>query len=311
MIDERERSARGRQLGRVDVVLEDDRHAVKWTADAAGGALGIARAGIGDRAWIDREHRAERRAVAIVEREPGEILARDVFGGQPAGRHRVLQFGDALLEDRERRSRCSASGRRRQVPVGDLRALPRRQSAKIGSLHELRGDLGDARDLRSRRRNPGVGSGIHGLAGDQRILERNRIAAARIVDLAQSFHDERHQRARFAGTQAQREDVADVRGIESRPRIDERIAVHVADRRQHAGRPCPSTCAEGPWPDGPVRGIGDALRVLHHRDERIGQIDPPIAAGRGGDRDLAAVLVGASGAAPRDLDDALLGRACS
>ena len=68
MIDERARAAGGRQPEHVDVVLEDDRDAVKRAAHAAGGALGVARAGVGDRARIEREHRAERRAVAIVER---------------------------------------------------------------------------------------------------------------------------------------------------------------------------------------------------------------------------------------------------
>ena len=68
MIDQRQRAAGGRQFGRVDVVLEDDRHAVKRTARRApAAALGIARAGVGDGARIDRQHGAERRTVAIVE----------------------------------------------------------------------------------------------------------------------------------------------------------------------------------------------------------------------------------------------------
>ena len=75
MIEQRERSARGRQLSRVDVVLEDNRDAVKRTAHAPGRALGIARARIGDGARVDGEHGSERRPVAIVERQPREILA--------------------------------------------------------------------------------------------------------------------------------------------------------------------------------------------------------------------------------------------
>ena len=55
-----------------------------------------------------------------------------------------------------------------------------------------------------------------------------------------------------------------------------------------------------------MRGIVDATRVLHHGDERIGEIDPPVAICGRGNRHLAAILVGAGGAAPRNLHDAIV-----
>ncbi len=55
MIDQRQRAAGRGQLHGVDVVLEDDRHAVKRAARAAGSALGIASARVGDGARVDGE----------------------------------------------------------------------------------------------------------------------------------------------------------------------------------------------------------------------------------------------------------------
>ena len=57
-----------------------------------------------------------------------------------------------------------------------------------------------ARDLGTGRRN--LASAPHnGSPVTSASLNRNRIAAARVVDFAQPFHDERHQRRRFAGLQ--------------------------------------------------------------------------------------------------------------
>ena len=39
----------------------------------------------------------------------------------------------------------------------------------------------------------------------------------------------------------------------------------------------PSTCADGPWPDGPRIGSVDAAGVLHDRHERVGGVDAAIA----------------------------------
>src|SRR5204862_7789123 len=49
VIDERARATRRRQAEDVDVVLEGDRYGVQRTARAAGGALGVAGARVGDR----------------------------------------------------------------------------------------------------------------------------------------------------------------------------------------------------------------------------------------------------------------------
>src|SRR5688572_8196704 len=103
MLNQRERAASGRQFGRVDVVLEEDRHAVKRASHGAASPLGITRARIGNRAGINREDRTKCGTVTIVKRDPGEVVAHNVLGAQPAGGHCFLKFGDRLLEYGEAR----------------------------------------------------------------------------------------------------------------------------------------------------------------------------------------------------------------
>ncbi len=71
------------------------------TADAAGGALGVERARLGDRARVQREHRPQRDAAAIVERLPRQIVAHDILGRRLPARHGVLQLADGFLDHGE------------------------------------------------------------------------------------------------------------------------------------------------------------------------------------------------------------------
>ena len=100
--------------------------------------------------------------------------------------------------------------------------------------------------------------------------------AARIVDLAQSFHDERHQRGRLVPGGGQREDVADVRRIEAGP-LSVNGSPYMSPTDVSTPPFVPSTCADGPWPDGPLIGSATLRGVLHHRDEAVGRIDAAIA----------------------------------
>ena len=99
---------------------------------------------VGDRRRIEREHRAQRRPVAIEQRQPRQILADDVLRRRVAARQRVLDLRDGLLDDGERRRRRGGGG---NAPVDDLRSLQRRQAAEIGRRDEA------ARDRRSRARS--------------------------------------------------------------------------------------------------------------------------------------------------------------
>jgi len=134
-----------------------------------------------------------------------------------------------------------------------------------------------------------------------------RRADARVVRFAQPLRDERHQRFGLARAQRQREHVADVRGIEPRIGIGERIGVHVAGARQH-----PAQRAEhvrgGTVPGRSAHRIVHSPHVLHHRHEAVALIDPAIAARRRGDRSESALVVRADRAAPCDLDGTVLDR---
>ena len=59
---------------------------------------------------------------------------------------------------------------------------------------------------------------------------------------------------------------------------------------------------------GTARRIGHELRILHHRDEGIGQVDRPVAVRRSGHRHGAAVLEGARRSAPRHIDHPAVSR---
>ena len=78
MIDKRPRAAGRRQLQGVDVVLEDDRHAVERAAHASGRALRVgARASAIARGLIDSIARTSGRGDRT--RQPRQVLADDVL----------------------------------------------------------------------------------------------------------------------------------------------------------------------------------------------------------------------------------------
>ena len=58
----------------------------------------------------------------------------------------------------------------------------------------------------------------------------------------------------------------------------------------------------------PAHRIVDCARVLHHRDEAVGQIDPPVAVRARRHGDTSAILVRARGSAPCDADHTRLRR---
>ena len=112
---------------------------------------------------------------------------------------------------------------------------------------------------------------------------------------------ERHQRLRFARAQAQREDVADVRGS-NRASISERIAKHAATDVR-TGRPCRDVC-RGPVPGGyPSRDRSRDVRSASpsRRNRRDRWFDRRCRWRRS---PSARRLIGPAARAPRDLDDA-------
>ena len=195
-----------------------------------------------------------------------------------------------------------------RCPVGNLCALARCETAKIGFAKKFFGDFGDARDLRSWGGDFWVLAGVDvvEVGGDQAIADGGRESAARVVDFAVSFDDERHQRSGLPGFEFEREDVADVGRVEAGPFVGERIAVHVADRGQHAGGLRAEHVRRWAVAGWAGHRVGHLVCVLHDGDEAIGQIDLAVAAGRGCDGQFAAVFVRAGGAAPGDFDDSFL-----
>src|SRR5439155_14501032 len=153
--------------------------AVKRTPHAAGRALGIERPRVAEGMRVEREHRAKRRAVPIERRQASEVFADDVLGCGRAARERVLQLRRRLLDDGERRRRAPVG----QTPVGDLRALARREAAKIRLCQESARSLGYERDLRARGwdRRSALRERRLMLRRDEAVADRDRKAAARIV----------------------------------------------------------------------------------------------------------------------------------
>ena len=237
--------------------------------------------------------------MTVVLRQPRQVLPGDVFGRDEVARHRVLELGDGLFKHREGRWR--GCGR----PVDDLRSLQGRQAAQVRRGHQLPGDCGHARDLGPGGRHLRIGSGIDGFPSYQRVLERNGRATTGIVDLREPLHDERHQGRGLARAQAQREDIADVRGVHPRPGRVEGIAVDVADRCQRTAAGAQHVRGR-PVTRGAVNRLSRALRVLHHRDKTVGRVDLLIATG--GDRHgrPPAILARPDGATPGDAHRSLV-----
>ena len=70
-------------------------------AAKAARALRVERPSVGDRARVEREHRPQRRPVAIERRQPPQVFAHDVLGRRLAARHRVLQLRHRLFNNGE------------------------------------------------------------------------------------------------------------------------------------------------------------------------------------------------------------------
>src|SRR5205814_9550625 len=92
---ERDRSGRRRHIGSIDVVLEDDRYAEQWLSapiiieivdvQSAGGVEGV---------LIHVHEAVELWTGLIVGRDPREIHAHELLGGESAGTKCMLNVGD-------------------------------------------------------------------------------------------------------------------------------------------------------------------------------------------------------------------------
>ena len=196
----------------------------------------VERARVGDRRRVQRQHRSQRRPVAIEAATAGpDIRGRRLRTSSRRGVSASWICG-AVFSTTVNGAAGAPVARRRQFD--DLRSLQRRQAAQIRRRNQLTRDGGHARDFGSGLGNLRRGARVRRriLRRDERIPKRDRKAAARIVDLAQSLHDEGHQRDGLSGLHRQREYVADVRGIVARPAAGEGIAVHVADAGEQTGR---------------------------------------------------------------------------
>src|SRR6185369_15552626 len=97
-----QRQGAGRRLhlvGSVDVVLEQDRDAVQWSARTAFGAFAVERLSNGDRLWIRLDHTAQRGARAIDGLDPRQVRLDHLARARLAARLARLQVGDADFFD--------------------------------------------------------------------------------------------------------------------------------------------------------------------------------------------------------------------
>ena len=97
---EEHRPAGGRHVGGVDVVLEHDRDAVQRRARALGLPLGVERAGRLERLRVERHHRVNRWALAVVRLDAGQEALHQLLRGQGAGGEGRVQVGDGRLIER-------------------------------------------------------------------------------------------------------------------------------------------------------------------------------------------------------------------
>ena len=107
---ERDRAARGADVGGVNVVLEGDRNAVQRSADLARLMLPIETIGLFERLRVDRDHRVQ---LVVVERDALQVLLDHVTRAGSAVQHRLLQFGNCRLDDGEGNGGRGRRGRRR------------------------------------------------------------------------------------------------------------------------------------------------------------------------------------------------------
>ena len=97
-VTERQRAARGADVGGVDVVLQRDRNAVQGTANAAGGALLVHRVGLGEGA---RVHRDDGVQPVLVGGDARQVRRDQLARGDAPILQRGLQLGNARLHDAE------------------------------------------------------------------------------------------------------------------------------------------------------------------------------------------------------------------
>ena len=110
---EQHRAARRRQIERVVVVLEHDWNAVQRRPRALRLALGVERARGLERLGVERQHRAQRRPLAVVGVNPREAQLHKFLRRQRAGVERAVDVGDREgVEVHRSRGRC---GRRRRA----------------------------------------------------------------------------------------------------------------------------------------------------------------------------------------------------
>ena len=101
----------------------------------------------GDRPRIERQHRAKRRAVAIVHGQPLQVVAHDILGCRHAARQGILNLVRRFLDDRKRRlsSRAVGAGNVQLAICDRCSAVRPRRSGSATSL---------SRDRRSHARSP-------------------------------------------------------------------------------------------------------------------------------------------------------------
>jgi hypothetical protein len=102
--------AGGRQVERVEVVLQHDGDAVQRPARAGAGALRVQRGRLPSRPRVKRDDAVERGAVVLVRGDARQVRIHQLHRGDAAGGQRRLQLGHADLVHLERRLRRCARG---------------------------------------------------------------------------------------------------------------------------------------------------------------------------------------------------------
>jgi hypothetical protein len=90
MIKKSTRSARAGQAKHIDIVFEYHGDAVKGSAHVSARPFGVGRAGLGDRAGVDRENGEKVWSIAVVHGGAGQVFASNVFRCCLTVRHRDL-----------------------------------------------------------------------------------------------------------------------------------------------------------------------------------------------------------------------------
>jgi hypothetical protein len=156
------RTTRGRDVPRIEIVLEQHRDPVHWTAWALSPSLGVERTSIDGRVRVEVEHGVQTWTGLIVRRDAGQVEFHELGRGEAALSHRRLKFGDALLDDvvggsSLRDEHLPAAGAHRHERGSRIQERSPRQEFHGRNVRSLHRRFLMHRAWRSRRRRQGSG----------------------------------------------------------------------------------------------------------------------------------------------------------